>query len=328
LPPAGGPLTPWNTGGVSLTYPVDLTFDAFGNFLVADGPYALAPSNTPGKILRFTPGGSSQTVATGTISLSIPTAIREDGSGNLFIADGGLGELIEVPAQGAAPSVVRMNGLNLSFPQALALDNAEQNLYVGDGNTSQLLRVPLNSSGTATPVNLSPCDATISNCSLSMPSGAAFNLNGDMYVVDSGNLRVLKIPRNGAPTTLMPITGLANPSSITLDASGNLYVPDVSNGAMYKLIVGAGSASFGGKTGVSIPVTVTNTGNEDLAIRRITFGQGKNSSFSETDNCTSVTIAPGDACTINIQSSSASAKDVLTVRSNAISTATISVSGN
>jgi hypothetical protein len=328
LPPTGGPLTPWNTGGVSLTYPGDLTFDGFGNFLVADAPYALAPGNTPGRVLRFTPQGSSQAVATGTISLSIPTAIREDGSGNLFIADGGLGELIEVPAQGAAPSVVQRTGLNLSFPQALALDNAEQNLYIGDGNTSQMLQVPLNSSGTATPVSISPCDASISNCSLSMPSGAAFNLNGDMYVVDSGNLRVLKIPRNGTPTTLMPITGLVNPSSITLDASGNLYVPDVGTGALYKLIVGTASISFGGKMGVAIPVTVTNTGNENLTVRRLTFGQGTNSSFSETDNCTGVTIAPGDACTINIQSSSASAKDVLTLTSNAISTATISLSGN
>jgi hypothetical protein len=304
----------------------------FGNLLVADAPYALAPSSTPGRLLRFTPGGGAQTVATGTISLGIPTAIREDGSGNLFVADAGRGELIELPTQGSAPSVVQMNGLNLSFPQALALDNAEQNLYVGDGNTNQLLQVPLNGTGTATPLNIIPCDASISNCSLSMPSGAAFDLNGDMYVVDSGNSRVLEIPSthtsNGTPTTLMPMTGLSNPSSITLDASGNLYVPDVSHGALYKLIVGAGSVSFGGKTGVSIPVTVTNIGNENLVIRRLTFGQGRNSSFSETDNCMGVAIRPGDGCTINLQSSSSSGKDVLTVASNAVSKATISLSGN
>jgi hypothetical protein len=126
----------------------------------------------------------------------------------------------------------------------------------------------------------------------------------------------------------MPMTGLSNPSSITLDASGNLYVPDVSHGALYKLIVGAGSVSFGGKTGVSIPVTVTNIGNENLVIRRLTFGQGRNSSFSETDNCIGVAIRPGDGCTINLQSSSSSGKDVLTVASNAVSKATISLSGN
>lgn len=332
LPESGGPFTPVNIGGLSLTYPTDLTFDGFGNLLFLDGGFALFPGSTPGRVLQLSPQGKGQVVSTGSIQLSLPAAIRVDGGGNAYVADAGLAELIQLPAQGAAPNVLERSGLNLSFPEGMTLDNAEQNLYVADGNTNQIVEVPLESSSAATNLSLSPCDATVPNCSLNAPSGVVFDLSGNLYIVDAGNYRVLMVPSThtsgGTPTTLAPFTGLLNPSNIALDGAGNLYVPDSASGNLFALEAAQGTVNFSSQTGTSITVTVTNTGNQDLIIQKLAFALGSRTPFTETNTCAGTTIPSGGQCTVTVGRGTAGngAKDTLTLFSNAVSNAVISVS--
>jgi DNA-binding beta-propeller fold protein YncE len=86
-------------------------------------------------------------VNTGTYTLGLPTAARIDFGGNIYIADAGsTPRIIEVPGETYAsytPSLLNLGSQSVSFPQALAVDNAGANLYVGDGNLNQVLQVSL-----------------------------------------------------------------------------------------------------------------------------------------------------------------------------------------
>ena len=183
-------MTQWNAANTKmLVYPSDLTFDAFGNLIVSDANAAM--------VVSFNPALAESTVNTGTYTLGLPTAARLDLGGNTYIADAGsTPRIIEVPGETYAsytPSLLNLGSQSVSFPQALAVDNAGANLYIGDGNLNQVLQVALSGSGTASPVAIAPCDATVTTCALNSPAGIAFDPNGDMFVTDSGQ-RVLMVP--------------------------------------------------------------------------------------------------------------------------------------
>jgi len=324
LPSSGGALTRWNAANTgSLVYPSDLVFDAFDDLVISDANAA--------KVFLYTPAQVQNAVSTGTFVLGLPTAIKFDLGGNLYIADAGATpRIIQVPGEAYAPNLVNLGSQSVSFPQALAVDNTGTNLYVGDGNLNQILDIGLDGAGnttTVSPIAIAPCDATVALCALNSPGGFAFDPNGDMFITDSGQ-RVLMVPSthtsSNTPTTLVPMTGLTNPSGITLDGSGNIYVSDLS-GTVTKLWVNTGALSFVGKpVGSTLTTNVTNTGNLSLKITALQFTSGVN--FTETDNCAGVAIAPGGSCTITVTSNaSGTASDTLTLTSNAFSNGGVTI---
>jgi sugar lactone lactonase YvrE len=324
LPSAGGALTQWNVANTgNLVYPSDLVYDAFDNLVVSDTNAA--------KVFSFNPALAETTVSTGTFTLGVPTAVKVDFGGNLFIADAGATpRLIEVPGEAYSPSVVNLGSQSVSFPQALAVDNTGSNLYVGDGDLNQILQIGLSGTGSTTTVSqfsIAPCDATVTTCALNSPAGFAFDPNGDMFITDSSQ-RVLMVPSTHAapqnsPTTLVPITGLVNPTGITLDGSGNIYVSDL-NGTVTKLWVNTGALSLT-TLGSSLTTKVTNTGDLYLSITSLTFANGGGSAFSQTNTCAAA-IAPGASCTITVTYSQAGpATDTLKIQSNAFSASGVTV---
>jgi hypothetical protein len=317
---SGGSLTQWNAANTKeLSYPADLTFDAFDNMVV--------PDYSTGSVYSYSPTTqTATTLSTGTVELFSPTQARFDLGGYLYISDPGAStpQIVSVPGQAYEPATLNLGTQSVSFPQALAVDNTGSNLYIGDGNTNEVLQVALNGNGgasSASQINISPCDATVTSCAFNSPAGFAFDPNGDMYVTDSG-ARVLKIPSthvsSSTPTTTMPFTGLVNPTGITLDGAGNIYVTDVT-GFITKLAVNAGAMKLP-SVGSSLTTTVTNTGNLNLSISAITLGNGSNSSFTETDTCKGTSVAPGGTCTITVKYANATKGfDTLTITSNAFS---------
>jgi FG-GAP-like repeat/Bacterial Ig-like domain (group 3) len=321
LPSSGGALTQWNPANTTnLVYPSDLVFDAFGDLVVSDASAAM--------VVSFNPALAESTVNTGTFTLGYPSAAKIDLGGNLYIADAGnTPRIIEVPGETDSlytPSLLGLGSQSVSFPQALAVDNAGANLYVGDGNLNQILQVALNGTG-ATPVTIAPCDSTVTTCALNSPGGIAFDPYGDMFVTDSGQ-RVLMIPAGhsaSAPTTQVPLTGLINPTGITLDGSGNIYVSDL-NTNVVKLLVNSGALKLT-TLGSSVTTSLTNTGNLNLTISSLTFASGSASAFSQTNTC-SGSIAPGGSCTITVTYSQAgAATDTLTITSNAFSASGVTI---
>jgi sugar lactone lactonase YvrE len=322
LASSGGSTTPWNAANTgNFSYPIDLVFDAFGNLVVAD--YNAA------KVFSFNQALAEKTISTGAITLGAPGAIKVDLAGDVLIADdGNAPRVVMVPGETYdttyKPSVL-LDSTSVSYPQALAVDNAGTNLYVGDAYLNQVLKVALNGTGTSQ-VAIAPCAADVTPCAFNAPTGIAFDPNGDMYVTD-GTPRLLMVPANhssGGQTILMPMTGLVNPTSVAVDGSGNIYVTDYV-GTLTKLSVNVGAM----KVAASDPqtTTVTNTGNLDLTIASLTFTNGAGSAFSETDTCTSAPVPPGGSCTITVSYSNpaGTAPDTLNISSNAFSLSGVTI---
>ena len=85
---------------------------------------------------------------------------------------------------------------------------------------------------------------------------------GDVYVADRGNSRVLKLAPGSNAQTVLPFTGLKNPDGVAVDPAGNVYVTDTDNNRVLELAAGATAQTVLPFTGVSAPwgIAVDNAG--------------------------------------------------------------------
>jgi DNA-binding beta-propeller fold protein YncE len=67
---------------------------------------------------------------------------------------------------------------------------------------------------------------------LDRPVGVAVDVNGGVYVTDSGNNRVVKLAPNSYTQSVPPFTGLNNPVGVSAQNYGDLYVTDANNNRM------------------------------------------------------------------------------------------------
>ena len=163
-----------------------------------------------------------------------PQSLAFDGSGALYVADSYARVLYyPTPNQGVAASQVLgvipapAAGQQVTFPNSYSLGNSLQNaalavfatgnqVFVGDAQANRVVRYTapaqfVGSQTTPSPqiegvigqpdlvsgkVNRGSVDASAS--SLSAPLGGAFDIAGNLWVLDSNNNRVLSYPANGA----------------------------------------------------------------------------------------------------------------------------------
>jgi serine/threonine protein kinase len=76
---------------------------------------------------------------------------------------------------------------------------------------------------------------------LNGPEGVAVDTAGDVYVVETYNNRVLKLPVGSTNPIVLPFIGLNYPYGVAVDTAGNLYVTDPNNERVLKLVTGASS---------------------------------------------------------------------------------------
>jgi sugar lactone lactonase YvrE len=70
---------------------------------------------------------------------------------------------------------------------------------------------------------------------LNNPEGVAVDLWGDLFIADEGNNRVVEIAGNGGPQTTVPAIGLFNPRGVAVDAAGDLFIADEGNNRIVEL---------------------------------------------------------------------------------------------
>ena len=175
---------------------------------------------------------------------------------------------LNVPAAAAA------NVSSLSAPFGVAVDQAA-NLYVADLDNNRVIRFP---AGTSTPDQVwgqpdfasvvcnqgnSAPDAT----TLCRPSSVAVDAQGNLYVLDSGNYRVVRFPAGSftadrqwgrksftdndiggvSDQLLFDEGGMNAPplnQGIALDGKGNLYVDDTSSNRVLRFLAGSTTADM------------------------------------------------------------------------------------
>jgi sugar lactone lactonase YvrE len=191
--------------------PTGLAFDNAGNLFAGDGG---GGGWNEGRILRFTPDGSSTVFASG---LWAPSGLAFNKQGVLF-ADDYNNNIYQYTPQG----VQTIFASGLSGPGGLAFD-ASGDLFVAEWNTGNIDRL--------TPGGVRSTFAS----GFTRPCGLAFDSAGDLFVVDCGTPvfrdgSVYKVTPGGITT--MIASGMFGPTSLAFDTAGNLYVTDTWNGRM------------------------------------------------------------------------------------------------
>ncbi len=157
---------------------------------------------------------------------------------------------------------------------------------------------------------------------LSAPSGIVVDTAGDVYIVDTGNNRIVEVTAQGV-ASVVSITGLSPalsaPRGIAIDGSGDLYVADTGNNRVVEITAaGAGSVISTGGVTLSSPKGVALDQSGDLFI-------------ADTTNNRIVEVASGGAAaalTIIVSSGSATLNTPLGLAVGVTGSLYIADSGN
>ncbi len=326
----------------TLNGPAGVALDNAGNVYIADtGNNVIRMVDANTQVITTVAGGGSNYgkdglgdggLATGA-SLTSPTAVAVDRTGNVYISDTGnnlvrkidTAGIISIVA-GSGPAVVSTPGIDglgdagsattaiLAKPAGLAVDIAGTHLYIADANDNLIRVVDLTknqigvSAGMAGgPAGFQGDGARATSASLNAPKAVALDPAGNLYIADSKNHVVRRVDViSGIITT---VTGTQNgvasaPSGLALDSAGALFIADLGNAIIQRVTMGGQSYHLPdtviGHLSSTQTVTVVNTGNADLAIANINFPANVVQKVSGNGNDCSgaVTLHPGANCQI------------------------------
>lgn len=237
-----------------------------------------------------TAGYSGDGSAATSAELYSPFSTAIDKSGNLYIADQANNRVRMVTPSGTI-STVAGNGTagfmgdgaaatsaELNSPEGVAVDSSG-NLYISDTENNVVRKVSGGNITTFAGSNsLGPGytgDGGVANgAQLDLPSGIAFDSNGNLYIADSANnairmvsgANISTVAGNGTPSYqgdggLATSATVNNPEGVALDSANNLYIADTSNSAIRKVTVSTGII-----TTVAGTITSGFSGDEGPAI--------------------------------------------------------------
>jgi len=198
-----------STVATGFNVPGSVAVDKAGNLYVAD--------TYDSQLVKVAPGGAYSTVGTG---LAYPGEVVIDGAGDIFVTSGANApiQVIEIPANGGAQSVVPVSGI--SFP-GIAVDTAGD-LFITDIVDNLVAELPRTSSGWGTQI-------TLPVTGLNGPDLDAVDLAGDLFVMDQTKGRIVELPAGGGAQLSIPLSGVLTPGGLAVDSEQNLYVTDQFN---------------------------------------------------------------------------------------------------
>lgn len=220
---------------------------------VAGSPYTITPSAATGG--TFNPANYNITYNTGSLTVNplvvnltgtrAPDGSTDAAAGILTVANKVGSDTVNVALGSGTLAGSNLGLRSITSFGTLALGNAG-----GQGNA--------NGTGSAAQFNL--------------PSGAAVDSTGSLYVADTANNAIREVTPAGVVTTLS-FTGLNNPVGVAVDAAGDVFVADTGNNQIVELPFG-GSQTTLAITGLKYPagvavdaagdVFVADTGNSQI----------------------------------------------------------------
>ena len=273
----------------ALYQPFGVAVDSSGNLYISEyGDSRIrkvtpSTSTTSGTTTTTTAGKISTIAGTGSFGfagdgstatsgqLNLPHGIAVDSGGNVYVADWGNNRIRKI-ASGGNISTVAGNGLGsysgdagaatsaqFNVPSAVAVDSAG-NIYIADTANNAVRQITAKGvvstfAGTGI-AGFSGDGAAANKAQLSAPQSLAVDTAGNVYIADSGNLRVRVVGTSGNITTFAGSgspgyggDGAAAasatfylPSAVATDKSGNVYIADYSVGVVRK-VTSAGTIS-------------------------------------------------------------------------------------
>jgi uncharacterized protein (TIGR03437 family) len=288
----GGPATM-----AALNTPIGLAVDKPGNVYIADtGNNRIRMVSTAGTITTIAglnnSGGYSGDGGPATfalLNLNFASGVAVDSSGNVYFGDMYNHRVRRISVSGVI-STVAGNGVagfsgdggaataaQLNYPSGVAIDSAG-NLYIADRNNTRVRMVNSEGlittiAGTGTP-GLSGDGGTALNAELAGPEGVAVDGNGNVYVTDGENSRVVReISTHGVITTaagsesivyssdgVEPNADLSGPLGVAIDEFGTLFISDQYNARVVEVdglgtvtaIAGNRTSRFSGDGGLAV----------------------------------------------------------------------------
>jgi uncharacterized protein (TIGR03437 family) len=280
----GGPAT-----AAQLVLPLDLSVDLAGNLYIAD-EHRVREVNTKGIIATIAGADYMYAIGDGgaatSAELYLPSAVALDGAGNLYIADTGTNRVRQVSSAGTITTVAGTGvaspggeatpatGTSLMTPAGVAIDQFG-NLLIAETGANRIRQVAADGRirtivGTGV-AGLGSEFMPPTQTQLSAPRGICLDRSGNLYVVDTGNHRVLLVPPEGVVTTAAgngapgaagdggpaPLAQLNQPTACAVDSAGDLYIADTYNHRIRKVdttgaittVAGVGVAGNGGDEG-------------------------------------------------------------------------------
>jgi streptogramin lyase len=255
--------------GARFNEPNGLAVDGSGNLYVGDTFNAtvrkIAPDGTV-TTLAGTPGAEGSTDGTGNgASFFLPFGVALDNNGNVFVADAYNSTIRKIAPGGVVSTLAGQAGVRGStdgtasaaafyMPSSVAVDPSG-NIFVADTANSVIRKVTQDGVVT-TFAGLAgftgAVDGTGSAAEFRGPSGVATDVQGNVYVADTGNNTIRKITPNLVVTT---VAGSAlnagdrdgtgtnawfdTPVALTVDNAGNIFVVE-KNGDTIRRITPAG----------------------------------------------------------------------------------------
>ena len=281
-----------------LAQPLDLSVDFDGALYIAD-QHRLREVNNKGLILTIAGAnylfGIGDGGAATSAELYLPAGAALDTAGNLYIADTGSNRVRKVSPSGTISTVAGTGAAlpggeatlaiatPLFAPAAVSVDRFGNLLIVETG--ANRIRVvaadgrirTLVGTGTA---GLGPDSLPPTQTALRAPRGLCQDAGGNLYVVDTGNHRVLFVPSAGLVSTAAgngasgwagdggpaPLAQLNQPTACATDSAGNLYIADTGNQRIRKVdpagvvstLVGTGVAGYSGDEGPAVAALVSS----------------------------------------------------------------------
>jgi streptogramin lyase len=281
---AGLPGTSGSTDGTGpaarFHAPYGVAMDGSGNVYVADtSNNAIRKITSAGVVSTFAglAGTSGSADGTGSAArFNQPYGVAVDGSGNVYVADGGNHTVRRITPAGVVSTFAGLAGTSGSSdgtgstarfysPRGVAVDGSGS-LCVADFFNQTIRKIT--TAGVVTtfaglPGTSGSSDGTGSAARFVQPYGVAFDGNGNMYVGGS-SATIRRITSAGVVTTFAGLSGASgsldgtgstarfdSPMGVAVDGSGNVYVADQYNHTIRKITSSGVVSTFAGLAEIS-----------------------------------------------------------------------------
>jgi uncharacterized protein (TIGR03437 family) len=256
----GGP-----AAAAQLYQPSGVRVDLSGNILISDTNNNRVRKVSNGSISTIAgngaPGYSGDGGPASKAQVNQPLGIAVDASGRILFADS-VNHVIRAISKGGTISTFAGNGTQgysgdggaatkaqLRFPNAVAVDGSG-NVYIADTGNQCIRKVSAKGvistfAGTGAPGFSGDAQPAI-RAMLDQPTGVAVDGFGNVYIADSGNVRVRIVNAKGTISTV------AGDGSVALPGNGSRALGSPLSGAQDVVVDGAGNLYIAGAFGVEM----------------------------------------------------------------------------